>query len=156
MFALGSSVVFDELAVTFNDPAAVSASQTPNHVGAVAVFKAPCTLPMLVIVGFWLLTISSGTSEPSANSRDAYCTIPVVDVVFEFSRSDNFLSAPSAVVACDVTGIFHGVARVGTAVSSDVLLAGLVFQVTPVSLQVFVETSDAVLVTRVVPSVAGI
>src|SRR5438552_18772887 len=51
MLALGRSVVFEEIAFMASEPAAVSASQMPNHSGPVAVFIDALTLGMAVICG---------------------------------------------------------------------------------------------------------
>src|SRR4051794_7326089 len=51
MFALGRSVVLDDVAVTVSTLAAVSASQMPNHVAGTAVLMLPATLAIEVMLG---------------------------------------------------------------------------------------------------------
>src|SRR5688500_18106319 len=72
MLPLGSSVVFDEVAVTVRELSGVSASHTANHLPLTAVFRPVEMLGIAVMAGARFDEINSGRKASIAFSRDAY------------------------------------------------------------------------------------
>src|SRR5688572_12299496 len=154
MFALGSSVVLDDVALTVSEPAAVSASQMPNQCGPLDVSRLPSMRGTPVICGPRFLKTSSGTSDASPYSREPYVFTPL-DVELPNTRSESSLSPAIVDAVCDDTSNLPGMTGSGRNVPSDVLDTGFVFHVTPASVHASLVT-NAPPCSTFAPMISGI